>query len=603
MKFNFKGWKKIHEADDHTVLSSHDGHQVKIAHKAISPKIRQQLAKLELAQTKAEGGEITNLGKKVHVVKGFNEPSESTKKDKGPYINQEKAQANAEDAKKSGVQTADWENAKNEVKKLFGYADGGEAQPLDIEQVSPEEINQVAPEQKPLDVQPVSKQEMQNVTNLPPQIAAQAQQSSVPLEKPNKLQIEPVSDTEIKQINTPDKEINERIETTKFVPEEQDPTMRSGFNKEIQGLQKQAEAESTLAQKQAHHLEAMQKIQDQKMLEFQKSQDELRKQIDLTEQDIRNGHIDPKNYWDNHSKIWTAIGLILGGPQAAVNLHHAMERDLEAQKANLGQKHTLLSALYQKSHDLNSAMDQARVMQAERVSNMLKIEALKSQDPIVKAKYLQAAGKVEQDAAPAFQRAALAKMAQDAAQMNNIDRQIEILEAVDPEKAKSIRSRYVPGMGLALTEKDAGTVKELKATVDNAKSGINELLAIQALPNKSLDLETRAKADTIAQSLVGLLRVPLTGPGAMSEGERKLIENIVANPTSIFSLDNTNKIRLQTLSRRLDKGLESTARAVGIQVMSPEDKLNPQQKQFLDWARKNPNDPRSQMIIKKLNID
>ena len=182
---------------------------------------------------------------------------------------------------------------------------------------------------------------------------------------------------------------------------------------------------------------------------------------------------------------------------------------------------------------------------------------------------LQKAGELDMQSAPLMQQLAVNQTMHSlvrTAESNPRQAQevISLIERVDPKRAQELSSKFVPDMGFALTEKDADALKSLKATVDTARDGLSHLSAISAVPGKSLSLEMRAQADTIAQSLVGLLRAPITGPGAMSDGERKMLNDIVANPTKVFSLDSTTKTRLQTLSSRLGKSLEMEAKARGI---------------------------------------
>lgn len=54
MRLKLDGWKKVSSDGKHTVLSNPEGHQIKIAHNALSPKLRGQIASLKMA----DGGEV-----------------------------------------------------------------------------------------------------------------------------------------------------------------------------------------------------------------------------------------------------------------------------------------------------------------------------------------------------------------------------------------------------------------------------------------------------------------------------------------------------------------------------------------------------------------
>ncbi len=180
---------------------------------------------------------------------------------------------------------------------------------------------------------------------------------------------------------------------------------------------------------------------------------------------------------------------------------------------------------------------------------------------------------------------------------------VDLIQTVDPKRAEHLQKTLVPGVGFANTEKDASDVKESKVGLDNAKQGIKRLLEINKAPGKSLSPSLRAEASTLQQTLVGLLRLPITGPGAMNEGERKMLEGIIANPTNLFSLDSSNKIRLKTLEKKLEGGYNNLLRSKGLAPADPVASLDPQKKKYAEWAKNNPNDPKSKLILQKLGIE
>ena len=123
--------------------------------------------------------------------------------------------------------------------------------------------------------------------------------------------------------------------------------------------------------------------------------------------------------------------------------------------------------------------------------------------------------------------------------------------------------KNVPGYGVAGAADDAKQMKAILKDTELAKAGIRDLMKI-AETGSSLSPSDRARAQTIQQVLVGQLRVPLTGPGAMSEGDRKLLENAIANPTTVFSLTSSNKIKLKELNKALDRAVAAHAKAFGL---------------------------------------
>src|SRR5690606_10189536 len=94
--------------------------------------------------------------------------------------------------------------------------------------------------------------------------------------------------------------------------------------------------------------------------------------------------------------------------------------------------------------------------------------------------------------------------------------------------------------------------------------GINSLLSIIGTPLKSVRPGAIAEAKTTAQTLIGKLRLELVGPGALSDREVQLLEDIIANPTKLLTLDSSNKVKLETLKKRLDTSLRESLRSEGL---------------------------------------
>lgn len=90
-------------------------------------------------------------------------------------------------------------------------------------------------------------------------------------------------------------------------------------------------------------------------------------QQEQLKQDLASGKINPEGWWssrDTGQKIAGTIGLILGGigqafgggeNQAKILIDKAIASDIDAQKANLGKKQTLLGDLMQQGHSLQEA--------------------------------------------------------------------------------------------------------------------------------------------------------------------------------------------------------------------------------------------------------
>lgn len=115
-------------------------------------------------------------------------------------------------------------------------------------------------------------------------------------------------------------------------------------------------------------------------------------------QDYAAGKIDPKHYvenMDSSQKAGTAIGLFLGGFGSAFThqgnpaldfLNKQIDRDIDAQKADMGKRKTLLEANQQLYHDNVMAEGATRAQLNDIYSHQVQLAAAKLGTPQAKAK-------------------------------------------------------------------------------------------------------------------------------------------------------------------------------------------------------------------------
>lgn len=367
------------------------------------------------------------------------------------------------------------------------------------------------------------------------------------------------------------------------------PDPFSAMNKEQTGLQIQAMAQGNLGSAQARQEQQFQTKADAQLAAYTQDAAERQAKRDALQEDIANSHVDPERYVNNMStggKITSAIGLILGGMGAGLTngpnlafqyLQKQIDNDIDSQKGEIGKKQNLLSQSIQEEGSFRAGYDQARVNTNDILASRLRQEAAKAQNPMAQGTLLELAGKFEAKSAELVQKMAMQKaMAadlpaganQDAAFKNKV---MALKMAGKDSEAKDLEARYVPGMGVATTADGAKVVREMNSMANNARAGIDELLAINRQDGKSLNPQTIARAKVIQQSLIGALRVPITGPGAMTEGERDMLQDMIANPTDFFALDSNNKTKLETLRGRLDSAVKTAAQANGLSSGSSEE--------------------------------
>ena len=139
-----------------------------------------------------------------------------------------------------------------------------------------------------------------------------------------------------------------------------------GAGQAMRGIAGMATAEGNLGQARAEAIAQNLDAQRQAQVTYKQHLDELEAERQNHMRDIKDGYIDPDQYWKGdangnggHSKVMAGIGMILAGfnptnnPNAAINfLKYQMDRNMEAQKTNLAQKNNMLYANLQQFHNL-----------------------------------------------------------------------------------------------------------------------------------------------------------------------------------------------------------------------------------------------------------
>lgn len=323
--------------------------------------------------------------------------------------------------------------------------------------------------------------------------------------------------------------------------------LRQGYNQRLQGIQQGAAAQGALGEEQARVHAKFQEAQQNAQLAYKQSFDMLEAERQNHMQDIRDGYIDPNKYWDNHSKMSAAIGMILAGfnptnrPNAAVELlKHQMDQNIQAQMKNLDSKQNLLAGNLRQFGNLRDATDMTRIMQNDIMKSQLEQAAAKAQSPMAKAAALDAAGKLAMETAPIFQqfnmRRAMMHLTQNGGDAHSVEQLIGYMRMTNPEMAKEMESRYVPGVGLAVVpvpEKVRDQLIGQQQMNTAAKDLINFVKTHTTLNPMSKDYATGQQKAITLQSLV---REGKLGT-VYREGEQPLLDKFVnSNPAGAMKL-------------------------------------------------------------------
>ena len=125
--------------------------------------------------------------------------------------------------------------------------------------------------------------------------------------------------------------------------------------------------------------------------------------------------------------------------------------------------------------------------------------------------------------------------------------------------------------GQAPTEAEAKDFREQYSNVLDSRRSIKRLIEIAQLGKAQQQTpEIKAEAEQLAIGAQGALRLEILGPGTVTESDREILKSIVPNPTRIFSLQSSNIKSLKSLLERAGNGIETKAKALGLEVLNPQ---------------------------------
>lgn len=376
--FSLANFKKVRSDEAATVLQHPDGHEITINHATVRPEIKKQLDKLPVH--KAEGGALAPP-----------QLSPSEESDfaalKQQFMNN---MAKATDLSGGGFTPEQIDRQSTELahEKLMAQR----AQMQSVQGTPADALAQDAAKAQREQEGAMWRARMEGPGNPPPAGQVQIPQSrqidfghgAPPLARLASVS-EPTAEVQAAPTQA---EGPKNLDLGQGQPQEDVPPA------EPQRVENPYELERRAAQEYSKHLQEIQKSTEQAVAN---TQGEIQKTIE----DIKQNHINPNAYMENMGvgqKIATAIGLILGGAgsglthsenMAARWLENQIQRNVDAQKASLGQKNTLLDAYMRQYGNLKSASEMALATQHALVAAKFQEAAAMSNDPLYKQKAMQ----------------------------------------------------------------------------------------------------------------------------------------------------------------------------------------------------------------------
>lgn len=440
MKMDFSKFKKLASDGKTTTLQHPDGHKIVLAHSALSPKLRGQLAEIPMAKggavkAMADGGDTSDDS-------GTDQPAAAPQI---PAINinlgggQPQMPASLINPNPGAEAIARTQAAAPPVTT---FTPGDAAHPPDVYGIDPEQWAKDHAPQTPAPAATPSDTAAPNPTAQPSTGASDP-----------------------------------------YGTQAYNDAFMHGLGEQKAGLAAEGKAAQAEGDAQQAALQPAIQKQQESIQNYQQHYSSLDGERQRFMQAFEHQQIDPQHYLNNMTtgkRIATAIGLIAGGiggalthsPNAAQEFLNAqIDRDINAQKANLGKTQSLLDLNMKQFGNLRDATDMTRVMSSDVVSNQLKAAAAKSIGPLTKARLLQEAGKLDQQAAPVLSQIAMRRTLLSGMQAGQ----------VAPE---NVVRMIVPQQEQAAAYKELQSAQNLAKGRDNLLSAFDQLGQINTVGNR-----------------------------------------------------------------------------------------------------------------------
>lgn len=279
--------------------------------------------------------------------------------------------------------------------------------------------------------------------------------------------------------------------------------------------------------------------------------------------DMAKGHIDPNQFMDNMStgsKIATALGMLVAGAGSGLLhqenpvskwLNSQVDRNIQAQKENLGQKNNIFRALLASGENERSSESFMRAMNLQMMKEQLDSIGAKTNLATAGPRIAMLKADIDQQIAQERNKYADSNMLSQGSQNGTLNP-----EMMDQEH----RERYIPGFsGFAASKNDAEKFKEYLNTTSESMRAIERLQALAANPAAKFNPDLRAQA---AKDIVMLRGATAKGIySRTTENELKQLE-VIKDPLAIFSIGAQGV--LNSLSKSMNESIADRAQRINL---------------------------------------
>jgi len=297
--------------------------------------------------------------------------------------------------------------------------------------------------------------------------------------------------------------------------------------------------------------------------------------LDAFQKHLQTKEVDPNRYWSNAgvaNKISASIALILGGIGGALTktdnaalkiIDKTIDNDIEAQKKNIDQGNNLYKMNLERLKDDKEAyaMTKAQMIQLAELQLKQQLSRASSKEAIAQGEINL--GKLQLAKQEYLKQTALDTVIKQA-QTNPQLLTPEIIQRL-PEKDREL---VVPGYGFAISKAGAEKIRtELLPQKDTSVQMIDDLINIRKKYGREItDREVVARAKALKTFIDGNMRLFVVGPGAVTPDERKIIDNVIADPTKVLSTDAGTIASLTGLKEGIERSFNNQAKANGLLV-------------------------------------
>jgi hypothetical protein len=311
---------------------------------------------------------------------------------------------------------------------------------------------------------------------------------------------------------------------------------------------------------------------------------------------VMDSEIDPKAFWarkDTGAKLTSAFALILGGiggaltktPNAALQvIDRAIERDLEAQRANLDKQNNLIKMHMQEGNSLEASYQLAKADLLDAANGQLRIISTKFAGEKAQAVTQEQSGQLTVKSAQL--RQAVATQNQEMALRGlQMDEQ-RLKMALMVLKAQGAQSLTAPAVTMAnvkdvktgqviqqpiLRQVPVSDPKGVEKIKESTAGTMDALLSLGALERSWRELGPTDVANPLSMkasnydaqkvAVIGKMRLPLTGPGILTDNE---VERIMKALPSKFDWTSRGQAKLSAIKENIIAANQAVVQAYAL---------------------------------------